>query len=871
MSANLKNAIRAINKSALLYGSVSALALSGMSGVVNAQEDGLQTEEVVVTGIRAALQNALDTKRDSTAIVDAISAEDIGKFPDRNVAESLQRIPGVTIQRQFGEGAAVSIRGAGNELTQTTLNGQNVASTGWFVLEPAKRSFNYELLPSELVGNVEVFKSPRADLMEGGVGGSVVVHTRKPLDQDALSVFGSIEGQYQSDSGEMDPQFSGLVSWKNDAESLGILLAGVQQKRSLQRRGNEAFWQWGAGPVAFTQDRERTGLAATVQFAPTDELDIALNLVDLQMKADNVNYAVWLTQLDTTWGGGETTEWLNNTPVAGPLNVAFAQTRPRKATMNSSVYDLDVNYTTESFEIHAQVGRTESDGGTSFESVFEDTTGGTSIVAPASSYDFSEGHQTWNLPQGFLLHQYSPGLTLGTGAVFNQTPKTDEEDYFQLDGTLFLDGAITSVKAGARYAEHETTSTQHFMGVNAGADLTFDTTDPANADGLLDVGTGGLQMIHFDEDAMFAFAEAAWDGTTTEDLGSHNEIHEENAAVYVMAEYEVGGFAGDFGVRAVDTTATSVFFLDQGAGFQRTEVSEGYSEILPNVNVKYNLTDDVVIRGSIARTMARPQYVDMYVNPSPIGANDEVPNNQFWVVGNVGLKPYLSDQADIGVEWYFAEGSLLSAAVFAKDVENFVTIAEYHADASAIPFTINAAEQAVGWTVQEKSNAKTAEIRGLELQYQQDYGNGFGSVINYTYTDARADAADTFTDENAILTDSSRHMANMSVYFENDAVDARLSYNWRSEYMIRESGSYGNRLHEDFGTLDFSGTLFLTDNVELTLDVNNILEEGSIQTGNNADSANNGAGGATGGFERGFPLYEYQMSRNIALGVSFRF
>ena len=242
-----KKTVLATNIAILLGSAVSISAVAADAAATTAAPENI--EKIEVRGIRASQQANLNAKRFSDSTVDAITAEDIGKFPDKNVAESLQRIPGVTIQRQFGEGAGVSIRGAGQDLTLTTLNGQNVASTGWFVLEPAKRSFNYELLPSELVGNLEVYKSSQADLAEGGVGGTVVVNTRKPLDMDSMTFFASAEAQYQSDSGETDPQFSGLGSWKNDDETFGVLVSGVMQNRSLQRQGDEAFWEWGAGPV----------------------------------------------------------------------------------------------------------------------------------------------------------------------------------------------------------------------------------------------------------------------------------------------------------------------------------------------------------------------------------------------------------------------------------------------------------------------------------------------------------------------------------------------------------------------------------------------------------------------------------------------
>ncbi|MAG76158.1 MAG: TonB-dependent receptor, partial [Colwelliaceae bacterium] len=347
-------------------------------------------EVIEVRGIRGSLKANLNAKRFSDAVVDVINAEDIGKFPDKNVAESLQRVPGITIQRQFGEGSAVSIRGAGQNLTKATLNGQNVASTGWFVLEPAKRSFNYELLPSELVGGLEVYKSSQADISEGGIGGTVVVNTRTPLELDANTAYASIEAQYSDDSGETDPQFSGMYSWKNDDENFGVLVSAVAQERHLQRQGNEAFWQWGAGPVGFEQNRKRNAFTVALEWAPTENLSFVLNAMDMEMEADNTNFALWLTQADTTWGGGQTdefigavpcTEGLTNgvdcgvgTPVKGPLNVAYYQARPREATMNSDLIDLKTTYEGETFKLEVQFGTTDSSGGTDFEMVVDDGT-----------------------------------------------------------------------------------------------------------------------------------------------------------------------------------------------------------------------------------------------------------------------------------------------------------------------------------------------------------------------------------------------------------------------------------------------------------------------------------------------------------------
>lgn len=848
-------------KAALLTGFFTAQPSAFAATDATAEE---KVEVIQIRGIRASQEANLNAKRFNDGTVDMITAEDLGKFPDKNVAESLQRIPGVTIQRQFGEGAGVSIRGAGQDLTLTTLNGQNVASTGWFVLEPAKRSFNYELLPSELVGDLEVYKSSQADLTEGGVGGTVIVNTRRPLDLDSNTYYASIEGSYQSDSGSTDPQYSGLGSWKNDDETVGFLLAGVMQKRSLQRQGNEAFWQWGAGPVAFEQDRKRSAIAGTLQYRPTDALNVIVNVLDMKMAADNTNYALWLTQADTTWGDTSATEaWIGNpalgqgTPVKGPLNVAYYQARPREATMKSRVLDLKMEYQGDNYIASVQLGDTTSTGGTDFEMVVDDGTGGTPIVG--GKYDFTNGKQTWQ-PGNLNIGTYNPGtLAMGTGPNFNRTPKSDDESYIQGDIAFDVQyGAINEVKFGARYAQHNTKSRRFEYIQAANFNPVISTSGLEN--GLIDVGAGNYQIIRFDSNALKAWAKASIIGEN-EDLGAYSEIDEDNAALYAMATFSTEGIRGNFGVRYVSTDAKSTYFIDN----KKTDSKASYSEFLPSLNLVFDLADDVILRASAARVLARPQYVDMYVNPNVMGTNDDVPNNQRWIVGNIGLKPFVGNQFDVGIEWYFDSNSLVSAALFAKDVKNFVTVSTSSAPASAIPFPLEKQEERdFGWIVEQKGNGKDATIQGVELQYQQYFGNGFGALVNYTYTDAKTDR-DTFSDRNRVLSDSSKHSYNVTGYFENDLFQVRVAYNWRSEYMIREAGAYGNRLHDDYGSLDLSAVWSVTDNIDIKLDVNNLLEAGSKQFGNNQDPV------SYSGFAMGFPLYEYDMARRITLGASFRF
>ena len=377
------------------------------------------------------------------------------------------------------------------------------------------------------------------------------------------------------------------------------------------------------------------------------------------------------------------------------------------------------------------------------------------------------------------------------------------------------------------------------------------------------MGDGDYQISKYDVNAIKDWAKASIIGET-EDLGSHREIDETNTAVYVMANYSGEGYRGNFGVRYVNTDATSSYYQNGVI----TSTDGDYSEVLPSINLAYDLADDVILRVAAARTIARPQYNDMYVNPSPTGANDDTPNNQFWIMGNVGLDPFVADQFEIGLEWYFNPSSLLSATVFMKNVSNFIKINNTENVATAdlpngsFEGTLRSGEEF--WTVQEKENAKDGEVRGLELQYQQDFDNGFGLMANYTYTDTSTDD-DTFTDQNPFLSDSSDHVVNASAFYENDDFSVRVSYNYRSEYMLREEGSYGNRLHDGFGSVDFGAVYHMNDNIDFKLDVVNLTGESSEQFGNNAFQTNGS------GFADGFPLYAYEMATRVNAGVSIKF
>ncbi|TFW24488.1 TonB-dependent receptor [Massilia arenosa] len=208
-----------------------------------APSDSAAPASVVVTGYRYSIEKSLDQKRNANAIVDVITAEDVGKFPDKNVADALQRVPGVIIDRSGGEGKNVSVRGLSSELTLTQLNGNYIAtaeSNG----DPT-RSFNYMLMPSNMLSSAELFKTPEARIDEGGIGGTVILHTRRPLDVESNSGFVNVEGTRADTSKKTDGQFSGQYAWHDESRRFGVLVGLSQQKRTTRTMSaTTENWQW---------------------------------------------------------------------------------------------------------------------------------------------------------------------------------------------------------------------------------------------------------------------------------------------------------------------------------------------------------------------------------------------------------------------------------------------------------------------------------------------------------------------------------------------------------------------------------------------------------------------------------------------------
>ncbi|BFM21586.1 TonB-dependent receptor [Gilvimarinus japonicus] len=864
----------------LLATSISSCLLA--SAYVSAQEEPM-IEEVVVTGIRASLTDAVDIKRNSTAVVDAVSAEDVGKFPDADLGESLARVPGVSVGRAFGQGASVSIRGAAPQLTLTQLNGQDVASTGWYDQVNIDRSFNYSLMPSEVISGMEVYKSTQANLNEGGIGGTVIVKTRKPLDMDANTTFLGVKGSVGTISDEVAPNVTGLYSWKNDSETFGILGSIVYSDNEYVRQGDETDLTWGASavPSRFVQQRERTTSNIAVQFAPTDELQFGLNYMSLELVGDNTATSLYL--FDNA--PGSCTEYnasnvcVKRTIAEGEGIREFGQTWARQGTMDSDTFTLDGSYEGDNFRVSAVVGSTKAEGGTDLTTNFGyvplDSDG--NEFKYVGNVDATGDHIELSGPKSVItVADLVRGAATSAPASWavGKGPNSDEEVYGQIDVEIDLDlGAINKFEFGVRTTDHDVEKSD-FKSVLKATAVSVPTESLYS--GSEDLGfTGAASFPVPDGDAMAAITRKNLD-RWQEARSGYATINEQNDAIYGMFSFETEGVRGNFGLRYIHTDASSKFYAIDGtplaegdfAGneYYSTTLSENtasYHDVLPSVNVSFDLSDQLVLRLAAGQAISRANYQDMFASSSQSGYSDTVQGNETLTTGSIGLLPVKSSQADLGLEYYYGDGNLFSATYFVKDLNNFV-VSDIKQNQSIGLVSPDTGED--NWTVSDQVNAGGGTIDGIELQWNHAFDNGFGTNLNYTFTDAKA-PSEVYADQQSIFTESSKHNANAVVYWENDVFSARAAYNWRSKYMIRDGAFYyGNRMHDAYGQLDLSFNWYATDIITLSFDASNVTEEDDLQYGVAPASS-----GLKPELLDTYPAWTFKGEATYTLGASVKF
>ena len=929
----------------LLFGLVSsAQAQTTAQQAGRAAADAAPVQTIEISGIRASIQASITAKRNAATNVEVLTAEDVGKMPDKNIADSLSRLPGVNVQ--FGgalamdEAERVAIRGTSPNLNLVTLNGHALASGDWHVGDQGSsgRSVGFGLMPSQLIGRAVVYKTGQADITEGGIAGTVDIQTRKPLDfRKRLTGEIAIGAVYADLPKTTDPQLSGLVGFKNDAGTFGVLVQAFSEKRHLRRDGQETFGfnvisaataltASGGGTAAnpvnrelrdqlvnkrlpgslnsalFEGVRERTGGYIGVQFKPTRDLDLNFSAFRVTLDADNYNSSGFALPNALITNG-----WIvSNAQFQGDVMTAATFSRPANASPNqrvigfqfdnnvrqgaqslSSFYDFDFKWNLgDKLVFDGRIGYTEGNGVTNSQPSL--TFG---IVNPNMSYNINTTR-----PTDYRLTDSVTGQPIAMGQLssYNQMSNTgaklvskDDESYVHLNGTWKIDGELFSkLKFGVRTAKHNRTldntsprwnaqdganglpvSPSPFLSVTGGLLVNFQnlpvypgttppTIQPIVPNGQVPVpatrypsnwGSGidatfPRDLFRFDASQIQAFANqyVNWDPVRNKTWGSSYIVDETNNAGYMMLEFDKDAFSGNVGLRVAQTKVTSTSYQNLNAAgpngapvvcpnllqpcaaapnaittsvigvFLPQVVETTHTAMLPSLNLRYELARGVIARGSISRTLGRPNYNEL---AAAISVNNTLLTGSG---GNPLLKPILSTNVDASVAWYFAPRAYFQVSAFAQDIENYVK-----AGTSQVPLFNTSTNTTSIYTITSRIGVD-ATLSGMEAALELPLGSGFGINTNLTLVEGRdQDGAD--------LLGTSRVTYNVQGWFESERFGARLAWTRRSDYAIGFVGNGtntpGNGVHKYKGNGSLSASLQyrITKNISVTLDGNNLL------------------------------------------------
>ncbi|MEH6567511.1 MAG: TonB-dependent receptor [Halioglobus sp.] len=891
-------------KKCAMAAAISSLITATTAGTAFAQ-DGVM-EEVVITGIRGSLTKAMDIKREASGVVDSISAEDIGKFPDMNVAESLQRVTGVAIDRSGGEGQQITVRGLGPQFNTVLVNGRQLAT------DSPGREFNFDVLPAAMITGANIYKSTVVNLQEGGIGATVNLTTARPLNIPGLKVVGEIKGVYETLSEETSP--AGYLFVSNtfgEDDNIGVLLTASHTERDVQiNRIGTAGWRPGQtisnrnDGVLFTnayiprnwdqvvdqQERTRDNINLVLQFAPSDDLSITLDGFVSKFEVDSEwnDLASWFEpdrvgnatidpgtgtllnfsqEIDLHQGSGD------------PATDFVSTTRDSKDVTNDG-FGLNVEWDiNEKLLATFDVSTSSAENDRAGEDRFN-------VVGIINNYTFNngkvahEGFDNGNLPDAnrARLHYNEKG---------NRFTDEDQIDEAKVDFEYTPDsGVFQSMKFGAYRQEREKSSFQvfgsqcAFCGYGTPAPLDVIGFQPFEADnffsGLID------QWYTYDGDAMVQFLADSGNPIVTTLQNNRYTINEDITSLYMQFafEFDLSGMPVtiDLGARYAETdieveaiqsfindvVPTSDLTLFSNVLGEPTTIrqSDSYSNLLPSLNIKLDIQDDMVLRFAAYDSMTRPTMSQL--SPATV-FNEPRRQNLTATGGNAGLEPFTAENWDISFEWYYGESSVLSFAYFDKEIDNFITTltgAETYTLSDRSPVddfrcsTANSELCAEGlaldptqpdvdvvanteelngeqevYTVSRPRNGDTADVTGYEVAITHIWENGFGIIANATVVDSNvslsADSTESFALEG--LGDSQ----NLILFYEASNWQARVAFNNREGFLRNiDNGFNGEPINTDtFGQWDISASYDFTDNFTVFFEGINITEEELRQTG----------------------------------------
>lgn len=877
--------------------------------------------EIVVTGFRSSLAKALEEKRQEAAAVDSILAEDIGKFPDLNLSESIQRIPGVAITRDGGEGRQISVRGLGPQFTRVRINGMEAMSSAGGADASGGtnrgRGFDFNVFASDLFNEISVRKSAEAATEEGSLGATVDLRTARPFDYNGFTLVASAQGSYNTLAEKASPRGAFLISDTFADGRVGVLLSAAYGRRKTVEEGYSTV-RWAKGssfapgfesvlgqdcgtdPDAcaeandalhprfprydlYTNDVERLGATASIQFQPTDRTLISIDglYADFKVKrgeayleAPSLSAAGACTAATrpTTCGIADTDilamDIQNGVMVSGTFNDLDLRVENRRDRSKTKFRQISLDLEQEigdSLTFTGLVGYSKSD----FNNPIQNTVIFDSYNTDGYSYDYSDPRHpvfgfgttdidnpdAWKLAQlrlraaraensfktvqANLKWEVAEGFDIIAGLAYKKY-NFDTEELRRSNGT-------TSNREATIPAEVAAIPLSEYTRVISFAGTSWI---------IPDYDTAAQVLSLEDPDAY----DGAFRLGPEPALGSKSSVGERDKSAYVQANFstEIGGVTvrGNAGVRYVRTGQTATGFVFTSGAAQEVVVKRSYEDWLPAANIVIEPAQNLLVRLAAARVMARPDLGSL-----PPGASISVSGSGRSVsVGNPNLDPYRADTYDAAIEWYFQPGALLSVAVFQKNIDSFVqTVSTPGSVFSDNPFglpdsvavaacgsTPNCAPNLNNWTFSAPANSPGGRLRGFEVNYQQPLkflpgplGNT-GILLNYTQVSSRIKylAGDGSIAAVNDLTGLSKRSANATFYYEDKVVSARISGAYRSKYLTRvpggEKGTDVDGTNSTFN-LDASIQFTLNDHFKLSLEAVNLTDEYQDQFNDSRD------------------------------------
>jgi iron complex outermembrane receptor protein len=805
-----KNGSRKMTLKNVLMGTAAVLTLHGQSAFAQDQapKEGEEAgEEIIVTGIRSSLEKAAEIKRESSQILDVITADDVGKLPDANVAEALQRVTGVQITRVFGEGQAVNIRGL--QQVRVEVDGRTLLGWSARVSPPENdnlgRSSGLDAVPSSVFGRLEVRKSPLANQAEGGLGGTVNLVTPKPFDFKKTTLSVRAQGTFSQEADKFEPTVSGLFTTTFADGNIGVLISGEYQKRTsklqLFERNNWLNRRNGGttdvlAPLLLQYenvdiDRSRLGVNGAVQARFGDNFVLTADALYSRVDADRTNQAITFN-LPTS----ATALIVRNAVNEGGYLVAGTatgsvrvQNQRRKDPTASYMAGLNGKYDNGSLTLEGDFYYSKGTLRQKIEVVVNDT-----AATVIGNYDFRNNRipiLTLERPVGtaFDPNNSANYLFPTTGTLTlraNLLPATLEEYTGRFDIGYDAGGGI-KVSAGARYVDLRAISEAYrSRGLATAAELApFAVPGDPNFLGSISGNFPRAFATFFpDPDFLIPRVLATEPGVNTVNGYLRNDsrdfrINEKTLSGYLMVEGE-GELLGrpakfNAGVRISNTdfTVDTIALITRRVGTANVLVpvpttdTNSYTNVLPSANLIVNLTDDFMVRFSASQTMQRAGLSDLapntFINPTNLTSGG----------GNAQLTPPISSNLDVSFEYYTGKSSLISGALFYKDVQDFIA-------SGTIEEIIPGFESDGVFRTSRPFNIASAKVRGFEVGVQQFFDflpsplNGFGIIANYTYADSE--------DSNGFpLVATSKHSYNLVALYEKGPFSARLAYNWRDD------------------------------------------------------------------------------------------